>query len=73
MYYEFGDFVPWREPAWALLAQRTALLADRARAAAALACRWLSGESSEMVRNVSVKADQKGHADHRAWEGNRTH
>jgi Ferritin-like len=36
MYYQFGNFVPWREPAWALLAERAALLATRAAAAAAL-------------------------------------
>lgn len=36
MYYQFGNFVPWREPAWALLSERAALLATRAAAAAAL-------------------------------------
>jgi Ferritin-like len=28
MYYRMGNFVPWREPAWALLYERTSLLAD---------------------------------------------
>jgi len=28
MYYRMGNFVPWREPAWALLHERTLLLAD---------------------------------------------
>lgn len=36
MYYQFGNFVPWREPAWALLSERATLLANRAAAAAAL-------------------------------------
>ena len=36
MYYQFGNFVPWREPAWALLSERAALLAAKASAAAAL-------------------------------------
>jgi len=29
MYYQFGNFVPWREPAWALLSERAAILAAR--------------------------------------------
>ncbi len=29
MYYLMGNLVPWREPAWALLHERTALLAGR--------------------------------------------
>jgi len=36
MYYQFGNFVPWREPAWALLSERAAILATRSAAAAAL-------------------------------------
>jgi hypothetical protein len=28
MYYRMGNFVPWREPAWALLYERTSLLAE---------------------------------------------
>ena len=36
MYYQFGNFVPWREPAWALLTERACLLAARCQAAAAL-------------------------------------
>jgi hypothetical protein len=36
MYYQFGNFVPWREPAWALLYERTAILATRGADAAAL-------------------------------------
>jgi hypothetical protein len=35
MYYQFGNFIPWREPAWALLSERTGILADRASEAAA--------------------------------------
>ncbi len=35
MYYQFGNFVPWREPAWALLTERACLLAARCQAAAA--------------------------------------
>ena len=34
MFYTLGNFVPWRESAWALLHERTALLADRCTAAA---------------------------------------
>jgi len=29
MYYQFGNFVPWREPAWALLSERATILATR--------------------------------------------
>jgi hypothetical protein len=36
MYYQFGNFIPWREPAWALLAERAGILADRCRDAAEL-------------------------------------
>ena|SRR5438105_2650261 len=36
MYYQFGNFVPWREPAWALLSERAGLLAARCHSAAAL-------------------------------------
>jgi hypothetical protein len=35
MFYTLGNFVPWRESAWALLHERTALLADRCTTAAA--------------------------------------
>ncbi|HEX6522825.1 MAG TPA: ferritin-like domain-containing protein [Streptosporangiaceae bacterium] len=34
MYYQFGNFVPWREPAWALLSERAAMLAVRSQNAA---------------------------------------
>lgn len=30
MYYRMTNFVPWREPSWALLHERTAVLAERA-------------------------------------------
>lgn len=33
MYYTMGNLVPWREPAWALLYERAALLAERCGAA----------------------------------------
>ena len=36
MYYQFGNFVPWRGPAWALLSERAAILATRSADAAAL-------------------------------------
>jgi hypothetical protein len=36
MYYQFGNFVPWREPAWALLSERAAVLATRSADAATL-------------------------------------
>ena len=36
MYYQFGNFVPWREPAWALLSERAAILATRGAETAAL-------------------------------------
>jgi hypothetical protein len=37
MYYQFGNFVPWRGPAWALLSERACLLSERTRATAAMA------------------------------------
>jgi hypothetical protein len=36
MYYQFGNFVPWREPAWALLSERATMLATRSADAANL-------------------------------------
>jgi hypothetical protein len=33
MYYPMGNLVPWREPAWALLYERLALLVDHCTAA----------------------------------------
>jgi hypothetical protein len=36
MYYQFGNFVPWRGPAWALLSERATLLETRSAEAAAL-------------------------------------
>jgi hypothetical protein len=36
MFYEFGNFIPWREAAWTLLSERAALLASRASAARSL-------------------------------------
>jgi len=36
MYYQFGNFVPWRGPAWALLSERAAMLATRSADAAGL-------------------------------------
>jgi len=36
MYYQFGNFVPWREPAWALLYERAAILSTRSAYAATL-------------------------------------
>jgi ferritin-like protein len=36
MYYQFGNFVPWREPAWALLSERATILATRSAEAADL-------------------------------------
>ena len=35
-YYQFGNFVPWRGPAWALLSERAAILATRSADTAAL-------------------------------------
>ena len=34
MYYQMGNFVPWRGPAWALLSERVALLSGQCAAAA---------------------------------------
>src|SRR5215475_12236862 len=36
MFYQFGNFVPWCEPAWALLSERAAILATRSADAADL-------------------------------------
>jgi Ferritin-like len=36
MYYQFGNFIPWREPAWALLSERATILATRSADAAVL-------------------------------------
>ena len=47
MYYQFGNFVPWREPAWALLSERAGLLAGRCQDAAAL------GGAPEAVRDAA--------------------
>jgi hypothetical protein len=49
MYYVMGNFVPWREPAWALLHERTALLLERCSASA----------EQEGVPSVVVEAGQQ--------------
>jgi hypothetical protein len=36
MYYQFGNFVAWRGPAWALLSERAAILTTCSADAAAL-------------------------------------
>jgi hypothetical protein len=36
MYYQFGNFVPWRAPAWALLSERAAILTSCSADAAGL-------------------------------------
>jgi hypothetical protein len=50
MFYTLGNFVPWRESAWALLYERTCLLADRCTAAAA------DAHASEGVRQAQKRA-----------------
>jgi hypothetical protein len=34
MYYQMGNFVPWRDAAWALLSERAAVLSARCAQAA---------------------------------------
>ena len=50
MFYTLGNFVPWRESAWALLHERTSLLADRCTTAAA------ESSAPEGVRKAQQRA-----------------
>jgi hypothetical protein len=50
MFYTMGNFVPWREPAWALLFERTARLEERCAEAAA------SPDALENVRQAHRRA-----------------
>ena len=61
MYYQMGNVVPWREAAWALLAERTAVLASRcaeeagregAPEAVATAARTAAGISAQFTAQV---------------------
>jgi hypothetical protein len=52
MFYTLGNFVPWRESAWALLHERTALLADRCTTAAA------DPNAAEGVRQAQHRASE---------------
>jgi hypothetical protein len=59
MYYQFGNFVPWREPAWALLSERAGLLAVRCHSAAALpgvpaAMRDASAAAARVAESVTA-------------------
>jgi hypothetical protein len=50
MFYAMGNFVPWRESAWALLSERVGLLGERCAEAAA------SPDMPEGVRHAQTKA-----------------
>jgi hypothetical protein len=56
MYYQMGNFVPWREAAWALLSERVAVLcgycADTARGAGVAGA---VGEAAEAAAAVSAR------------------
>jgi Ferritin-like len=47
MFYPMGNFVPWREPSWALLHERLALLVERCGA-----------ETAPVAHTVVAKADE---------------
>ena len=49
MYYQMGNFVPWRDPAWALLSERAAVLSGSCAQAAA-------GESVPGVNTAAESA-----------------
>ena len=64
MYYQFGNFVPWREPAWALLSERAAILATCGADAAALpgapatvsdAAAAAAGVAAQLLAHVPVE------------------
>jgi hypothetical protein len=50
MYYRMGNLVPWREPAWALLHERTSLLAEMCNEVAQL------GGAPEVVAGAGERA-----------------
>jgi hypothetical protein len=51
MYYPMGNFVPWRESAWALLRERTMVLADRCSVVET------DGRARETVRQVQQRVE----------------
>jgi hypothetical protein len=48
VYYVLGNMVPWREPAWALLHERMALLVQR--------CAEITHDAPEAVRDAHQRA-----------------
>jgi hypothetical protein len=48
VYYVLGNMVPWREPAWALLHERMALLVQR--------CAELTNHAPEAVHDAHQRA-----------------
>ncbi len=56
MYYLMGNFVPWREAAWALLSERVAVLASRcADAAAAGAMPAAVASAAEQAAGIAAR------------------
>src|SRR5690349_3744683 len=51
MYYPMGNFVPWRESAWALLRERTMVLADRCSVVET------DGTARETIRQVQQRVE----------------
>jgi len=66
MYYQMGNFVPWRDAAWVLLSERAAILSRRRphRAARRIAARHLgvtaSGPGPPAIAAVASRCDVAG-------------
>jgi hypothetical protein len=64
MYYQMGNFVPWRTAAWALLSERVAVLSGRcadragqadAQAAVAAAAQAAAAISAQLAAHVPAE------------------
>lgn len=51
MFYPMGNFVPWRDSAWALLRERMRILAER--------CEWIetSGDAPAVIAQARQRVD----------------
>jgi hypothetical protein len=64
MFYQFGNFIPWRGPAWALVSERAALLASRGAAAAAMpgapaAVRDAAATAAQVAESLTAHVPQE--------------
>jgi hypothetical protein len=55
MFYDFGNFIPWRPAAWALLRERAELLGQRAQRAAAAGAPQVLAAVADSARSIAAR------------------